>query len=134
MFGFDVPTTFMLGVYGLYFVWSATHSRLIKRWRNTQYGVNLGPTVKELAGDYKIPVKYYKSIAWCGFVTVVLSGLLYSGVALFQKTSNFLFLAIAAGNIVVGVLAFMTGSSYVNEYVRRETERQAQDNSTSSRQ
>jgi hypothetical protein len=130
MFGFDIFTTLMLGVSVLYFVWSSVNYLAAKHWRNSQYGRGGGPTIKELAGEYKVPVKYYKSIAWCGSVTIVLTGLLFTTATFTLDSFARLLFPIMAGNMTVGGLAFLEGSVYVRTYVEREIAQ----NSTSSRQ
>lgn len=130
MFGFDIFTTLTLGVSVLYFTWSQVQYRFMKRWRNSQFGRGTGPTIKELAGEYKVPVKYYKSIAWCGFVTTVLSGLIFTTATFILDPFTRLLFPIMAGNMTVGALSYLEGSSYVRTFLEREIAQ----NSTSSRQ
>lgn len=129
MFGFDIFTTLMLGVSVLDFVWSQVHYLLIKRWRNSQYGRGSGPTVKELATDCKIPVKYYKSIAWCGFITAVLSGIIFIVARFVLDPFTPILFLVMAGNMTSGVLTYLQGAGYVRTFLEREIAQ----NSTSSR-
>lgn len=114
-------------------VWILTTRRYMDRWRNAECG-EAGSTAKQLAGQYKTPPRYYKSIAWCGFTSIVLSGLIFSATALIKHDVSPVLLVITMVNIIVGLYSYSIGSSYIKEYLRRETERQARDTSTSSRE
>lgn len=132
MFGISIPVILAAGVYLLHQAWILTTHHYMERWRKTEHGEAVDTTFKQLAGQYKAPSRYYKSIAWSGFTSIVLSGLTFSATALIKHDVSPALLFITMVNIVVGLYSYSIGSSYVKEYVRREAERLAQDNSTSS--
>ena len=130
MFGIGIPTLLATGVYIAHQLWILTTNRLINRWVNAEYGPGTTRNPKQLVAELKIPPRYMKSVAWCGFTSVVLSGLLFSATAMIYDSVSSVFFVVTLVNIIVGLYGYSIGSSYVKKYVEREIAQ----NSTSSRQ
>jgi hypothetical protein len=109
----------------------------MNKWLKTSYpDAKTRPTIESLCALYTVPASFFRFKFWIYYMAVLsLAVIGYIHMHIVPRDYAMLLGLIAyVMPMIIFTLGVLSAYTYVNEYSRRETERQARETSTSSRE